>query len=606
MVALPDFPVLDSPAKCAGLWSQFPENVVGMWATGLPRQNVDVLWRLRKELLKLDVPVVFFFKESAKSMLATVITAEASPAPSIPHIYQLDNASFFRLLNFVDVLVSNDTFLQYDLSRYIGAKLVGLPHNAKLANPYFWNYCYDYFVSDQNELADFDYSFYPDHCKIHRKSNFTQLVAGHPKIDLLLEERQKNVSSSLPVVLLLYPVGVDFSIKLQNISAEKYVEIWSDVVSAFLEKCPDGVVVFRPVGADRSHPLVELLRVRFAEGGRFFIDEDDDNKFWLARARYFVTDYSEAFINFCMTAKRPAIRMVYTVEEWEPWPDEWGWTIRRPAQLAPLLEQMDMQEKQWTEALNGVQNREMPTLGQNFVLLASMIKRIFQDDDDPAWLTMDKGCTPCRTAGDLLKLVAKWSKKSSYQLKLFHSWFGDVEKGTSLKVTPTMMLLFLRRALLPHYELDYTKCNFAGYDGTDAPDDIAQGLDKGLSIAVDSLPLTQTVGLLRHCLRKNSQLAATALLLTIISVHVPGGHKKRALFFLLVEWPQYDGPAMESINEMVQRMPHHFSRPVLARLNRFLPLVMKIPLPLRRFGARILGLKKPLAKKYWDAHKALS
>lgn len=37
-----------------------------MWATGMPRQNVDVLWRLREELLKLGVPVVFFFNESAK------------------------------------------------------------------------------------------------------------------------------------------------------------------------------------------------------------------------------------------------------------------------------------------------------------------------------------------------------------------------------------------------------------------------------------------------------------------------------------------------------------------------------------------------------------
>lgn len=63
MTDFPDFPLLDSPAKCAALWPRYPEKVVGMWATGWPRQNVDVLWRLRQELLKLSVPVVFFSRK---------------------------------------------------------------------------------------------------------------------------------------------------------------------------------------------------------------------------------------------------------------------------------------------------------------------------------------------------------------------------------------------------------------------------------------------------------------------------------------------------------------------------------------------------------------
>ena len=74
MPATADFPVLDSPAKCAALWSKYPQKVVGMWATRVPQQNVDVLWGLRRELLLQGVPVVFFFNESAKPMLENVIS----------------------------------------------------------------------------------------------------------------------------------------------------------------------------------------------------------------------------------------------------------------------------------------------------------------------------------------------------------------------------------------------------------------------------------------------------------------------------------------------------------------------------------------------------
>lgn len=79
-----------------------------------------------------------------------------------------------------------------------------------------------------------------------------------------------------------------------------------------------------------------------------------------------------------------------------------------------------------------------------------------------------------------------------------------------------------------------------------------------------------------------------------------------ALFLLLMELTRYDGAPLARINALAKEMPQHFSGPVLEKLNKWLPLALKCPLPLRRFGARLLGLKKPLAKKYWRAHRALS
>lgn len=78
MTTLPDFSVLDSPAKCAALWSKYPKKAVGLWATGFPRQNVDVLWRLCEEFLKQDVPTVFFFTESAKPLLHSILSDSLS------------------------------------------------------------------------------------------------------------------------------------------------------------------------------------------------------------------------------------------------------------------------------------------------------------------------------------------------------------------------------------------------------------------------------------------------------------------------------------------------------------------------------------------------
>lgn len=523
MNVCPDIPIFDSPAKCAALWPKYPEKVVGMWATGIPRQNVDVLLRLREELQKLGVPVVLFFRESAKSMVYNALQS-GNHSQCSQDIYQLDDDKFFSLLNFVEVLVTNDYCVGYTHSRHIRAKLVGMPHHANLSNPYFWNFFYDYFVSNKRFLSDFDYSLFPDGSKIHRNPYFTQLVAGHPKIDLLFEERQRIASNVSAPVLLLYPIYVNIAIDRQNISPDTYVAIWGDVISAFLDWCPSGIAVFRPIGWDRHHLVVERLKARFAPEGRVFIDEDDDNKFWLVRADYFVTDYSSGLFNFCMIAKKPAIRLNYTWEKTEPVCDEWGWVISRAEQFVPLLEEMDRDKKDWAQVFTEKQEREMPTLGRNFALLAGMIKRILDNNDDPAWLKLDKGHTPCLTEADTLKIVAKLVKRSGYAMIYLGCWLNDALQATTIHLTPKIWLLFLRRALLSKDALD-------DQQQIDTPESVAKYLDMWLENALESLPLRQSVGLMRYLLRKYPHESAVALLLTATSLHVSGPHKCGPFFF---------------------------------------------------------------------------
>ncbi|MBD5558623.1 MAG: hypothetical protein HDQ92_08815 [Desulfovibrio sp.] len=613
MTSLPDFPLLDSAAKCVALWPKYPQKVVGMWATGSPRQNVDVLWRLREELLKLDIPVVFFFKESARTMLSRVIAGGTSSTSSHIHshshsennIYQLDDAKLFRLLNFVEVLVTNDYCVGLEESRHINAKLVGLHHHAKNPTPYGANYYYDYFASDIPTLSDFDYSGIPDSIKIHRNPHFTLLAAGHSKIDLIVEERAKNTCFPAPPVLLLYPNYLDMSMRFQNISQEAYVDIWSNIISAYLNWSKSGIVVYRPPILSRNEVLAERIANKFMDNGRFFLDTEDDNKFWISRASYFITDYSGGLVNFCLTAKRPAIQMIWKKETEEPKRDEWGWTISRPEQLIPLLEEMNKEAQYWTEALREKQEREMPTLGRNFVLLAGMIKRIFNNDDDPEWLRMDKGHTLCQNERDMLKQMPKLIRMTPNYLHYINDWVMTIRKFTGVREDPRIWLLCLRYALLADCERESFNAYFQLYK-TESPDYLARFLSQWLDNVIKMLPFKQTVGLLRHLMRHYAHQTTKSLLITITSNRISGHHKKRALFFLLMEMPHADLQAIRKVNELAERMPQYFSRPVLGKINRFLPAVMKVPLALRRFTGALLGLKKPLAKKYWHAHRSLS
>lgn len=596
MSQLPDFTRLDTAARCAALWQKYPEKVVGLWAVGLPRQNVDVLWRLREELMALGVPVVFFFQENATPMLRKLVAEHPTTLEHMEDIYQLDDVKFFCLLSFVEVLVTSDYAIWYP-DHQVPAKLVELYHNASQKIPSMTNYFYDYIVGNKNIIdTNFDYTIYPDQCKIHRKKSLSILEVSYPKLALILEERRKAAGVSSCPILLLYPMIMNNLISMQNIDIDKYVEIWGEAITAFLSWRPDGIVIFRPMTSDLLHPAVGQLRARFANNRHFFIDDGDDNIFWMARADYFVTDASAGSYNFSLTAKKPSIRMVYTPEAHEPRLDDFGWTISRPSQLVPLLEKSDEDGPAWAEALGTIQRREYPALDQSFSLLAGMIKRIFNGDDDPAWLKIDKGHTPCNTPGELLKLLSRMIRKNPFVVHWMNIWLRNVLQ--SLRLTPPQIwLLLLKRLFLAKSD--------AFIPFFDSPSIIAQAANTWLGNALETLPTVRCVGLVRHIMRKSPLTASTILLITATSTSLPGPAKKRALFLLLVESARFDEKALERVNKMAEGSPQYFSKPVLDKLNRFLPWAMKVPLPLRRAAAWVLGAKKPLARKYWQAHRAL-
>lgn len=597
-MAAPEFLCLDTPEKCASLCSNHSEKAVGLWATGFPRQNADVLWRLRQELMALGVPVVFFFRESAKSLVRKFL-AEAPASPQgTEGIYQLENVYFMGLLDFVNVLVTSDYVLGFTNPRQVRAKLVSLPHNAVAATPSVLNYFFDYVVCDNNHIDNsFDYSLYPDQCKIHHNSSLSILSLSSPKLELLLEERQKHALSDSSPIIFFCPTVIDNVISLQGIDYDKYVEIWTSAITSCLSSRPGALIVFRPMPQDREHPALERIRAAFADESRFLVDDKDDNKYWIARARYFITDYSSADVNFAMTAKRPAVRMIYTREENAPKRDKLGWKICRPRQVVPCLDMSDMKEDGWRKTLTNSQESEMPGLGRVFPLFAGMIGQIHKGEDDPGWLRIDKERTPCKSPADLLKLVSKWTRKNDAPLSLQQFTLEQTSAFTGVRVPPQVWLLLLSHALRTPID------EMAGW--CDSPAAVAGLVSTWLGNALDTSPFAQGVGVLRHAMRKYPRNASAVLLLAAVSTALTGPDKKRALFFYLAEAPHFDRQALGLVNKMAERSPQYFSGPVLDKLNRLLPLVMKFPLSLRRRAAILLGRKKPLAKEYWRAHRAL-
>lgn len=599
-----ELPCLDSHVKCAALEQIQSKKVIGIYATGWPYQNVDVLWRLRQELLIKQCPVIFFFKTSARPLMDSII--KASHIIDIQDIYELNDPKFFIFFDFIDVLVTSEVVVRCHEAHFIKAKLVSISFNAKISSPSIYNYYFDYTVDEINQLQycidshKIDYDFYPDTCKIHRNHYFTKLILGHLKIDLLVEERMKyeRMKSSLDFkshVFLIYPTYTTFSTSLQKIGHEKYIEIWKEIILAYLAWQKDGIVVLRPKPVDFEKKLLpEFLALKnaFENTGRFFIDDEDDNKFWICRADYFITDYSLAYINFSISSKKPSIRLVYSWKEEQPKLDQWGWIISSSRQLIPLLEEMNRDKKVWRKNLLLIQQREIPTLGKNFALFADMLKSIFSNDDNPAWFKIEKGHTSLHTHKDVLNLVAKTIKNSGFDLWCLHIWLNDLLSAIGTLTPPQIWLLLLKRALLPQLALDPIS-------------EIIFFVDNCISNALESLPFIEIVSTLSDCMRTDSKLTATTLLITISSKSISAILRNKCLFFLLVEWPQGDDDVYARVNDLAEKMPQHFSHPVLNKLNLFLPLAMKLPLFMRRIAIPILGFKNPLAKNYWQARRSL-
>lgn len=548
-----------------------------MLATGHPIQNVDVLWRLRRELLASGVPVVFFYPRSAREMLDKVIDAEQAgwgaalspePADVLADIYQIDEMPLFQYIDCMSVLITSDYALLFPDTTYIKAKLVSLPHHASIFPPSIWSYDYDYIVSEKGEFSTFDYSSFPNQMKIHRNPSLTLLRAGHPKLDLIIEEREKAAPPpGLGLVLLIYPYVIGRAKLHGKGSSEAYVADWTQVISDFLAEHPAGLVVHRPKKADLNEPELLALKANFANESRVLWDVQSDNKYWLARADYFITDYSDGYINWCLTSLKPAIwfRPDYTASPIHR--TNFSLIAQDPEQVLTALKMADSEKQLWKALLSRIRRREWPMLGRSFMILADMVKRIRENADDPMWLTMDKGNSPCATPADVLRIIGRVCshpvRDVSDTYTLFSIWLPHF-RFCCQATDPRVPLLLLKRGLSFILKLDTPAFGY-GYH-----------VNHCLELALSGVPYAWVRGTIRHCLRTRPLSAMFAFIAMACYGGMSGLQIQRVLSFLLMCGQKNIEVALDAFDKAIRNIDGTYSRHAFEVLRRELPALMAV------------------------------
>lgn len=86
-------------------------------------------------------------------------------------------------------------------------------------------------------------------------------------------------------------------------------------------------------------------------------------------------------------------------------------------------------------------------VGRTFPLLAGMVRRILENDDDPAWPRLSKGDTPCETPAELLKLTARCTRGSRLSIGTLTHWVDWMLRPDISTSNPRVWLHILKRAL---------------------------------------------------------------------------------------------------------------------------------------------------------------
>lgn len=450
--------IIDTKAKCNWLCGRNQKrNPIALYATGLPRQNVDVLLRLREELLKNGVPVILFFNNSAKPMLNTLLpmagVRQEREGTYLEEIYQMDDLLFFQYLDFINILVTTDYANSYQLlkpeSRILPQKIVLLQHAAKTGISCLNLYC-DYLCSNTPLKIKWPFKNFPSQLKIHRTNYLTLLPCGYPKLDLLLEARQRNYEEGREPVFLFF-IGDLFLTKSRvSLSSEEVFCRWKKIAADLLSEWPNGKVVFRPIGCNRGiFEELDLLGKYISTDTRLYLDLKDDNVWWLSRADYFFTDYSTAYVNWAYASLKPAIWLNYVCQPFASGPEAMECA---PENIVDAVRIVQAEESQLRKKLLYKRRISYPFAGRTFGRLSAMLARINAGDDDSAWLRLEKEERDCGSLKDTLRFIGWFtSPKSPYLQELI--WYVPLFLSLPCGGDCRVLLLLLKGALTRYASL---------------------------------------------------------------------------------------------------------------------------------------------------------
>lgn len=417
------FATLFTAEDCKRLNGRFRgQKVVALWATTRPRQNVDVLLALKAGLEKDGIPVLFLLKENAAEFVA-------AHARGQENFFLLDDAQLLRFLPCVDLLVTHDYVTGYRKIPGFGGKVMFLNHNAAVHQGVAMDYFADYLVDFNTQFScDFDYTAVPAFLSVQHNPQLALVPAGSIKLDLLatVRERAKDKDAAQGLLVSFYPLSSEHELGGNAAKISRAVSGWSAFVEGFFHEHPNGTFVFSPAIADRRRDFIREFVDTWRHDRRFIYSEEDDNKYWLARSDFLITDWSDIDASWIFSTLRPAIHL--RPGEGEPLRETaYGYTASTAEDALHALADAQTNLWRWKARLLKFRHQQFPFFGRSVATLTEAIRHIISADFPeplPGWGVLDKNVRAEKPALALLRFLAfrKRSRKVLQMLNPPHIW----------------------------------------------------------------------------------------------------------------------------------------------------------------------------------------
>lgn len=419
----PPFEHLATAEDCARLNGRFGgKRIVALWATTQPRQNVDVLLALKAALQNEGIPVLFLLKENAAGMVAAHSGGDND-------FFLLEDSGLLGFLPCIDLLVTHDYVTGYRKIPGFGGKVMYLNHTAAGHQGVAMDYFADYLVEiNTNFSCDFDYTAVPAFLSVQHNPQLALVPAGSIKLDLLASARQRAKEDAVAQGLLVsfYPLSSEHMLGNNAAKISRAVGEWNAFVEGFFHDHPDGTFVFSPSIVDRQRDFIQDFADTWRHDRRFLFSEEDDNKHWLSRSDFLLTDWSGIDASWIFSTLRPAIHLQPGAEK--PLHETaYGYTAATGAEALRALARAQKELWRWKARLMKFRREQFPFFGESVERLCAAIRHIISADFPeplPGWGVLDKNVAPEKPALALLRFLAfrKRSRKALHMLNPPHIW----------------------------------------------------------------------------------------------------------------------------------------------------------------------------------------
>lgn len=413
---------LTTPEMCMRLQESLGgQKFVALWATVVPRQNVDILLELESRLRERGVPVLFFLKENAVEFVG-------DSAPGRGDFLILEDKGLLRHLPGIGLLVTHDYVVGHSRVDGFHGKTMLLNHSA-LFVPHAgiaMDLYADYLVTVNAQLPEtLDFSFVPHLVSMQHNPQLAVIPAGSPKLDLLAAARRKAYARRANI-LSFYPASSDVMLGTPA-KAAAAVREWSNFVECFFRRHPGWTFVFSPALYDHGREFILDFVETWRSEKRFVFSKRADNKYWLARSDFLLTDWSTISLSWAFSSLRPAICLRPGAEEKEIGEDAFGYIAGTGRQALEALGLASENLWRWKARLLKFRTEQIPTFGRSFAQLADAIRHILSTEFPkplPGWVIMDKKVGSENPVHDLLRRYSRRKANPSGHRTLHpgHHW----------------------------------------------------------------------------------------------------------------------------------------------------------------------------------------